>query len=55
VNRLLVFVGTTVGGSIGWWGGECLGFGLMGTFVVSSFGSAVGIYVVWRFACDYLD
>ena len=55
MNRLLMFIGVTVGGYVGWWGGECLGFGLMGTFLVSSLGSAVGIYLVWRFMRDYLD
>ncbi len=55
MNRLLMFIGITVGGYVGWWGGGCLGFGLMGTFVVSSLGSAVGIYVVWRIMRDYLD
>ena len=55
MTRLLMFIGMTVGGYLGWWAGECIGFGLMGAFLVSSLGSAVGIYVAWRFMRDYLD
>jgi hypothetical protein len=50
-----MFVGMTVGGYIGWWAGECLGFELMGTFLISSLGSLVGIYVAWRVITNYLD
>lgn len=53
--RLLIFVGMTVGGYVGWWAGEYLGFGLMTTFAVSSLGSIVGVYLGWRVARDYLD
>jgi hypothetical protein len=55
VNRLLMFVGMTVGGYVGWWAGEYVGFDLMGTFLVSSLGSLVGIYAVWRIMRDYLS
>ena len=55
MTRLLMFVGTTVGGYLGWWLGECLGFGMMGAFLVSILGSAVGIYAAWRVVTDYLD
>ncbi len=55
MNRLLMFVGMTVGGYVGWWAGEYVGFGLMGTFLVSSLGSMVGIYVTWRITRDYLS
>ena len=50
-----MFVGMSVGGYIGWWAGDSLGFGLMGTFLISSLGSLVGIYVAWRVLVDYLD
>lgn len=49
-----MFVGMTVGGYVGWWAGDCIGFGLMGTFLVSSLGSMVGIYVAWRVLTEYL-
>jgi hypothetical protein len=48
VERLLMFIGMTVGGYVGWWAGDCMGFELMGEFLVSSFGSLIGIVVAWR-------
>jgi hypothetical protein len=50
-----MFIGMTIGGYIGWWAGDCLGCGLMGAFIISSLGSLVGIYVVWRVLTDYLS
>jgi hypothetical protein len=50
-----MFIGMTVGGSIGWWAAEALGFGLMGAFVISSFGSLLGIYAAWKVLTDYLS
>jgi hypothetical protein len=50
-----MFIGMTIGSYIGWWAGECLGFGFMGAFLVSSLGSLVGIYVAWRVLTDYLN
>jgi hypothetical protein len=55
MTRLLMFVGMTLGGWLGWWAGECMGFELMGTFLISSFGSLVGVYVAWRVLTDYLS
>jgi len=55
VNRLLMFVGMTVGGYVGWWAGEYVGLGLMGAFLLSSVGSLVGIYAAWRVLTDYLS
>ncbi len=55
MTRLLMFVGMTIGGYVGWWAGDAVGFGLMGTFLVSSLGSLIGIYVTWRVMADYLD
>ena len=54
MNRLFMFIGMTVGGYVGWWVGDAIGFGLMGTFLVSTLGSLVGIYVVWKVLADYL-
>jgi hypothetical protein len=50
-----MFIGMTVGGYVGWWVGDVLGFGLMGSFVVSSLGSVVGIYVAWKLLVDHFD
>jgi hypothetical protein len=52
---MLTFIGMTVGGSVGWWAGEYVGFELMGTFIISSLGSLVGIYVVWKVTGDYVS
>jgi hypothetical protein len=50
-----MFIGMTVGGYVGWWAGDYMGFGLMGAFMVSSLGSAIGIYVAWKVLTTYLD
>ena len=55
MNRLLMLVGMTVGGYLGWWAGEYLGFGLMTTFMVSSLGSLVGVVGVWWLVKVCLD
>jgi hypothetical protein len=55
LSRLSIFVGMTLGGYVGWWAGEYVGFGLMGAFLVSSLGSLVGVYAAWRILVDYWD
>jgi hypothetical protein len=55
MGRLLIFIGMTLGGYVGWWAGEYMGLGLMATLLVSSLGSAVGVYVAWRIMRDYLE
>jgi hypothetical protein len=50
--KLCIFVGLNLGGYVGWELGEHIG--LMTAFLVSGLGSAVGIYVGWRFAREYL-
>jgi len=55
MTRLLMFIGVTIGGYVGWWAGDCIGLGLMGKFMVSSLGSFAGIYAAWRVLTDYLD
>jgi hypothetical protein len=54
VERLLMFIGMTVGGYVGWWAGDCIGFELMGKFLVSSLGSILGIVAAWRVITKYL-
>ena len=54
MDRRMIYVGMMLGGWIGWWAGDRLGLELMGTFLASSAGSFVGIYVTWRIMRDYL-
>ena len=42
MTKLLMFIGATVGGAIGWWLGERAG--IMTAFIVSTVGTGVGIY-----------
>jgi hypothetical protein len=55
VERLLMFVGMTVGSYVGWWVGDCVGFDFMGKFLVSSLGSIIGIIAAWRIITNYLN
>jgi hypothetical protein len=55
MNRLLMFVGMTLGGYVGWWAGDYVRLGLMGTFLVSGLGSLAGVYLAWRIIRDYLE
>jgi len=55
MNRLPIFIGMIVGGYVGWWLGDYIGFGLMATFLVSSLGSAAGVYVAWKLVRTFLD
>jgi hypothetical protein len=55
MSRLLIFIGMIAGGYVGWWAGDYLGFGLMATFLVSSFGSVAGVFLAWKIGRDFLD
>ena len=55
MNRLLIFIGMTVGGYVGWWAADRMGMGFMTTFLLSTLGSAVGVYAAWRIGEDYLS
>ena len=48
-------VGMSVGGWVGWSAGDAIGFGLMGSFLVSCVGSIIGVYLAWRILTDYLS
>ena len=50
--RLLMFVGLTVGGAIGWWIGSYVGIGT--ALLVSTVGSLAGVYGVYRLTRNYL-
>ena len=51
MNKVLGFIGATVGGGIGWWAGEGVGF--MTAFMLSMVGTGVGIYLAQRVARHY--
>lgn len=44
MSRILIFVGMTVGGAVGWWLGDFMG--LMGAVLLSAVGSGVGVWAV---------
>ena len=50
VNKLCIFVGTTVGGYVGWATGEVLGLGFGWSFVLSGAGSIAGVFAGWKLA-----
>jgi len=52
MEKLLGLVGATVLGAGGWWAGES--FGLMTAFVLSMFGTGMGLYLGRRVAREYL-
>lgn len=50
VNKLCIFVGTTIGSYVGWWAGEQFGFDFFGNFMLSGVGSILGVYAGWKLA-----
>jgi hypothetical protein len=52
VNKLLIFITSTIGGSIGWWLGAFVG--TMTAFVVSIIGTAAAVYFTRRWIWDTL-
>lgn len=50
MNKLLIFVGTTVVGYAGWFLGELLGFEFFGCFILSGIGSVAGVWAGWKLA-----
>jgi uncharacterized protein YcfJ len=50
MTKLLIFVGTTLGGYTGWALGERFGIGFGGSFVLSGAGSLIGVYAGWKLA-----
>ncbi len=51
MSKLMVFVGATAGGWLGWFAGAP--FGTMTAFMLSMVGTGVGIYVARRWAAKY--
>jgi hypothetical protein len=52
MNKLLVLIGTSIGGSAGWWLGAHVGF--MTAFMLSVVGTGVSLYYTRRFIRDYM-
>lgn len=52
MTKLMVLIGATAGGWLGWFAGQR--FGTMTAYIISMIGTAVGIYVARRWASHYL-
>lgn len=50
MTKLCIFVGTTIGGYVGWYLGDLCGLGFWGAFLVSGVGSVAGVYGGWKLA-----
>jgi uncharacterized membrane protein YfcA len=50
MNKLCIFVGTTVGSYAFWYAGELLGLEILGCFLLSGLGSIAGVFAGWKFA-----
>ena len=48
MNKLCVFVGTFVVGTIFWYLGELLGLDFFSSFLLSGLGSIIGVWVGWK-------
>ena len=51
MNKVAGFIGATIGGGIGWWAGEGVGF--MTAFMLSIVGTGLGIYAAKRIIRHY--
>lgn len=50
VERLCIFVGTTVAGYAGWYLGAAAGLEFFGCFLLSGVGSVAGVWLGWKLA-----
>jgi len=53
MNKLCIFVGTTVGSYAFWYLGALCGLQIMGCFMLSGVGSILGVYLGWKVAQNY--
>jgi membrane protein YqaA with SNARE-associated domain len=51
MQKLSIFIGLTLGSSVGWWLGDMVG--PTTAFLLSSVGTFLGVYVGWRIGWDY--
>ena len=54
MNRLMIFLGSSILGWAGWWLGEQIG-GFTSALVLSGIGTIAGVYVGWRINRDYFE
>ena len=52
MTKVVVFMGATLGGAVGWWFG--VRFGVMTAFIVSIIGTAAGVYGARRWLREYV-
>lgn len=52
MNWLIILLGTSIGGGIGWWIGAKVG--MMTAFILSMVGTAVSLYFCRRFIQEYM-
>lgn len=50
MNKLCIFVGTFVVGTLFWYLGEWLGLEFFGCFLLSGLGSIIGVWAGWKVA-----
>ena len=55
MNKLCIFIGTTIGGYLGWWLSVTLGWDFFTNFMLSSVGSLAGVYASRKLAQKFLD
>ena len=51
MKKLLILIGMTLGGWVGWWLGDR--FGVMTAFIVSTLGSLIGVVLAWKVGRRY--
>lgn len=49
--KMIVLIGATAGGALGWWIGSR--FGIMAAFALSVIGTAAGVYFARRWAAGF--
>jgi hypothetical protein len=54
MNRLCIFMGMLIFGSLGWWIGSKFG-GFFTAYFSGTIGSIIGVYIGWRINRDYLS
>ncbi len=53
MNKLCIFVGTTVVGYAGWFLGGAVGLEFLGCFLLSGVGSVAGVWLGWKVAQQF--
>jgi len=53
MNKILLFIGATLGGALGWWMGSFIG--IMTAYVASVVLTALGIYLARLIMVKYLE